>query len=61
MHIKGYLVAPADLAEVVKQWQITSAVIDGQPGCKFSDALKIQSELNQAGVQNVTIAEHSDD
>lgn len=61
MHIKGYYVAPGDLTELVQQWHITSAEIVGTSGAKFGDALKAQSELKQAGVQDVTIAPQSDD
>jgi biopolymer transport protein ExbD len=46
-----------DWPDVVKQWHITSAVVKGVPGAKLSDMLRVEEELKNAGVADVTLAQ----
>ena len=55
--VGNYIVDAADFPEMVKQWHVKSAVVRGDTGSKFSDALKVQTELQAAGVDKVSINE----
>ena len=55
MHLGQWVVVDSDLPAIVQQRHITSAVVHGQQGVKFSEALKAQSAIKAAGVADVTI------
>jgi biopolymer transport protein ExbD len=57
LYVGGYTVDENDLPELVKQWHVTSALVQGSPGSNFKDAVKIENELKAAGVANVSIAQ----
>lgn len=51
------IVSEGDWSELVKQWHVTSAVVTGQLGTKFSDLVRVKEAIRAAGVANVSIAQ----
>jgi len=55
--VTGWTVSPRDWPQLVWQWHVTSAVVGGVTGTKVSDILKVQAQIEAAGVSNTKIAE----
>jgi biopolymer transport protein ExbD len=55
LQISGYTVTESDLPELVRQWHVVSAVVTGDVGTRFSDALHAEDALRAAGVKYVSL------
>jgi len=55
--VTGWTDSARDWPQLVWQWHVTSALVSGVTGTKVSDILKVQAQIEAAGVSNTKIAE----